>query len=402
VTDAELGVIDTPAFQRLHHVRQLGLNYLVYPTAQHTRFSHSLGVLHVVSEFIDALRSGAIDSTSLEDEDVVQELRLAALLHDIGHHPFSHVLENEMESYDGNEANHTNLAKWIIENTSIKDHIGDYNLEHIHAIITRTHTDRICNSLVSSDLDADRLDYLLRDAYFTGVAYGAVDIHRILGIAQIREDNVVYDVKGLPTIESYLMARMSMYRAVYHHKTSTGFGLLLRRVYRKLRDEGTIYTLEQIKSLNEFSLHAYNDDYLFSKIRMRTKMDDDVAKMGEFIIHRKPLKLADIVYSYQIESNGYTHLAPLKYDKPSLSVAEDARISPEWIFYERVASKFVDLEESPIMIYDENESHPIPITKYRKSAITDFIDKTYFEDRVYTQPGRENDLKKAIRERYGP
>jgi HD superfamily phosphohydrolase len=380
----------------------LGLNYFVYPTAQHTRFSHSLGVLHVVSEFIDALRESSKNSHPLDDADVVQELRLAALLHDIGHHPYSHVLEKVIEEYDGPEANHTQIAKWFIGNTSVKDCVSGYNLDHIHAIITRTHTENICNSLVSSDLDADRLDYLLRDAYFTGVAYGAVDLHRILRIAEIRNQNVVFDVKGLPTIESYLMARMSMYRAVYHHKTSTGFSLLLERVYRKLREENKVCNLNHIKKYDEIELCSYNDYYLLSKLIEKVNDKDTYSKMAEFVLYRNPLKLADIAYSYQVGSNGYTHLAPLEHKKSVDSVSADTGISSEWIFYKRVRSKFVELEESPIMIYDKNETKPIPITEYKKSAIRDFIDKVYFEDRVYTTPGNEDKLKKAIRDRFGP
>lgn len=400
LTEKEVNVINAPVFQRLHHIQQLGLTYLVYPTARHTRFSHSLGTLYVVSEFIDALREHTDDSTPFETEHEVQVLRLACLLHDVGHHPFSHVIETPVEDYDGEEGKHENLAKWMIENTRIQDYLTEDEIEQIHAMITRTHTEGVYNSLVSSDLDADRLDYLLRDAYFTGVAYGTVDLHRLLGIARIKAKQIVYDVKGLTTIEAYLMARMAMYRAVYYHKTSAGFGLLLKRIYTHLRDEGEVYSLEEIKKFDEDELVSYNDNYIFKKLRQLMNTNGIYGKMAEAIIHRKPLKLTDAVHSYETESK-YTRLAPLQHNPPIQSLAKDAKIDPEWIFYDRAVSKFIEIEESPIMIDHEEWNDPIAITEYQNSAIRDLIDKRYFEDRVYTRHDNSPKLKTAIRDRFG-
>jgi HD superfamily phosphohydrolase len=401
LTETELKVINAPVFQRLHHVRQLGLSFLVYPTAQHSRFSHSLGVLYVVSEFIDALKERNDQSTTLDSPEDIQTLRLAALLHDIGHHPFSHVLENSIVQYDSEEAKHENFGKWIIENTSIRDQIEDYNIEKIGAMITKSHTERVYNSLISSDLDVDRLDYLLRDAYFTGVAYGAIDVHRLLGIVRIRDGNVVYDLKGLATIEAYLMARMAMYRAVYHHKTSIGFSLLLNKVYEHLRNNKSELSTSEIKTQDESEFCSYNDSYILGLVRDLAGNDNIIGQMANAIVHRHPLKLADVVHSYEVGSNGYTRLAPLRLEKPIQSLADDAGIEPDWILYKRVATKFIELDESPIMIDHEEWQEPLEISRYRKSAIADLIDKQYYEDRVYTHPDYVERLKTALSERYG-
>lgn len=401
LTEPEVKVINTPVFQRLHHVRQLGFSYLVYPTAQHTRFSHSLGTLYVVSEFIDALKERTDDSTPLESEDTIQEIRLAALLHDIGHHPFSHVIEKSVKDHDGDEAEHENLGHWLIRNTSISDAVEDYDVEQIGAMITHSHTEGVFNSLISSDLDADRLDYLLRDAYFTGVACGAIDVHRLLAIARIRNRSVVYDLKGLTTIEAYLMARMAMYRAVYHHKTTTAFGLLLKKVYESLRDDGGVYSTGEFQSLDEHHMCNYNDLYLLSKVRELAANTDTIGNMAHAIVYRIPPKLTDVVYSYQSGSNGYTRLAPLALEKPIQSLAKDAGIDPDWILYKRVSTKFVEEEESPIMINHQEWSQPVEISRYGKSAIADFTDKQYYEDRVYTHSNFEDKLKRAIVERFG-
>ncbi len=201
-------IIEHPWFQRLRRIKQLGLTHYVYPSAVHTRFQHALGCLHLMTQTIEVLKSKGHPITDEEKEGVL----LAILLHDIGHGPFSHTLEQSIVK----ELSHEELSFLILHEMN-----KEYNDRLSLAIeIFRDHyPKRFLHQLVSSQLDMDRLDYLSRDSFFTGVAEGTISVHRIIKMLTISNDELVVESKGIYSIENFIIARRLMYWQVYFHKT---------------------------------------------------------------------------------------------------------------------------------------------------------------------------------------
>ncbi len=202
-------IIKHPYLQRLNRIRQLGLTSLVYPGAQHTRFHHSLGAMHLMSEAIAQLRSKGHQITDEEAEGVLA----CILLHDIGHGPFSHALEHTLIQ----NLPHEKISLMLMEDMNISFN-GKLNLAL--QIFQNKYPKRFLHQLVSGQLDMDRLDYLRRDSFYTGVSEGNIGSARIIKMLNIKDDQLVVEAKGIYSIENFLMARRLMYWQVYLHKTS--------------------------------------------------------------------------------------------------------------------------------------------------------------------------------------
>lgn len=202
-------VLQHPYVQRLNRIRQLGLSYLVYPGAMHSRFGHSLGAMHLMHEAIAALRLKDVKITENEETAAM----IAILLHDIGHGPFSHVLEHTL--VEG--VTHEDISLLMMERINM-----DLNgqLDTAIAIFKNEYPKHFLHQLISSQLDVDRMDYLCRDSFFTGVQEGRVASERLLKMLDVRNDRLVVQVKGIYSVEKFLVARRLMYWQVYLHKTS--------------------------------------------------------------------------------------------------------------------------------------------------------------------------------------
>ena len=202
-------VLQHPYVQRLSRIRQLGLSYLVYPGAMHSRFGHSLGAMHLMQEAIQSLRLKDVEITADEETAAM----IAILLHDIGHGPFSHVLEHTI--VDG--VAHEDISLLMMERINL-----DLNgrLDTAIAIFKNEYPKHFLHQLISSQLDVDRMDYLCRDSFFTGVQEGRVASERLLKMLDVRDDRLVVQVKGIYSVEKFLVARRLMYWQVYLHKTS--------------------------------------------------------------------------------------------------------------------------------------------------------------------------------------
>ncbi len=222
--------LNSKEFQRLRRIRQLGGAYQVYHTAEHSRFSHSLGTYEIVRKMVE--ENDSISSQINELDKVV--VMLAGLLHDIGHGPYSHSFEL-ISSFSHEEMtvrilNENSQIHQVLENTLP-------NLSHMVAsVIDGTHENTILSSLISGQLDADRMDYLLRDAYFTGTKYGEFDIQRILRTIRIKDNKLVVKQSGMHSVEDYIMARYHMYLQVYYHPTARSYELLLKAFFKRLYD----------------------------------------------------------------------------------------------------------------------------------------------------------------------
>ena len=218
-------IIQHRYFQRLNRIKQLGLSSFVYPGAQHTRMLHSLGAMHLMGEAIAQLRLTG-QNISATEEDAA---RACMLLHDIGHGPFSHTLENSIVQ----GTSHEDISLWMMQR--INDDF-DGRLETALQIFTNQYPKHFLHQLVASQLDMDRLDYLSRDSFFCGVSEGIIGASRIIKMLNLHNDKLVVEAKGIYSIEKFLVARRLMYWQVYLHKTSVAAEKMLINILKRAKE----------------------------------------------------------------------------------------------------------------------------------------------------------------------
>src|SRR3989475_4811967 len=297
ITEEERLLIDSPLFQRLRRISHLGLAGYVYPGATHSRFSHCLGSLYVM----DKIASSLIEDEVLDYEDL-EILRLAALLHDAGHYPFSHVIEGTMKNIDKDNAKHEQLGAFLVEETSLKESIAKIcNPEDIVAILKGSFSrPPLFQYLTSSSLDVDKMDYLQRDSIHTGVGYGAFDVDRLLNCLESdrpqEPTKLVVAKKGRQAIEDFLLGRFHMFQSVYHHKSVVAFELMLDRIADTLIRNGMLEDLSRIKESiqkDEGWFGDYDDAYVWQVFKAN-KFGPSVAnQLVRKLLSRDSLKMAD-------------------------------------------------------------------------------------------------------------
>ena len=224
-------VLQHPYVQRLNRIRQLGLSYLVYPGAMHSRFGHSLGAMHLMHEAITSLRLKGVEIT---DEEATSAM-IAILLHDIGHGPFSHVLEHTLVE----SVTHEDISLLMMQriNEDLAESRSEKGpLDRAIAIFKNEYPKHFLHQLISSQLDVDRMDYLCRDSFFTGVQEGRVASERLLKMLDVRDDRLVVQVKGIYSVEKFLVARRLMYWQVYLHKTSVAAEQQLIKILSRAKE----------------------------------------------------------------------------------------------------------------------------------------------------------------------
>lgn len=286
--DLIFDLIEHPFFQRLRRIKQLGLTGLVYPGAIHTRFQHALGAMHLIKQAIDVLRQKGIE-ISIEEE---QAAIIAILLHDIGHGPFSHALENCIV----HNMSHEDLTLLFFEELN-REYDGRLSLAI--SIFKNQYSKRFLHQLVSSQLDVDRLDYLSRDSFFTGVSEGIVGTERIIKMLNVSNDNLVVDVKGIYSVEKFVLARRLMYWQVYLHKTVVGAEQLLIKVLKRaeiLTKQGVEMFLTP--SLKQFFEHNYSyDDFVTnpSLLNLFANLDDDEVMICVKMWQHHPDKILSVL-----------------------------------------------------------------------------------------------------------
>lgn len=327
-----LKIIDTPEFQRLRRIRQLGLSSYTFPTSVHDRFSHSLGVTFLVGIMYDNLNVPNKIKVSLPDGNEIEItkeqlkllLKLAGLLHDIGHGPFSHAFEKITKK------DHEELSISIISNengyifpilNSIKDELlAKYSVNWIIDIIKGTFTPIWAKELISSQLDADRMDYLLRDAYMCGVNYASFDykwLFQNLEIGQIDSDHnrqglIINANKGIHAVESFIVSRYHMYEQVYFHKTTRGFEVIAQKIFKRIKE--LIENGEEVSFLNKNLLNFINDNsdiqaylslddfnlYTHFNHWINNSTDNILQSLCTSLINRKPFKMVKEVVNKEL------------------------------------------------------------------------------------------------------
>lgn len=277
-----LDLIDTPEFQRLRRIRQLGSSFGTYHGAEHTRFGHSLGALHIMERILQRLQ----EANGRLDEETVAVALAAALLHDVGHAPFSHALEYLLTPDTGHE-------QWtrrvLLEDTGITRVLRtvDGSLpEKVADVLAGRSQPAWVSRLVSSQLDVDRMDYLLRDALFTGAEYGRFQLERIIHTLVLHGDQPAVQAKGINAIEEYVLARHFMYWRVYLHKTVRGAEMLLRAALRRARQLGE---LPEPKTVEEY-LALDDADILVALKRWTRHADPVLSDLSRRYLARRLLK----------------------------------------------------------------------------------------------------------------
>ena len=271
-------IIAHPYFQRLRRISQMGMSYLVYPGAHHTRFHHALGGLHLMQKAVDMLRFKGVEITKEEEEG----LYVAILMHDIGHGPFSHAMEHSI--VEG--VSHENISLLIMEEMNKE---FNQSLTLGIEIFKGSYPRKFMNQLVSSQLDMDRLDYLKRDSFYTGVPEGNINSERIITMLNVVDGQLVVEEKGIYSVEKFLVARRLMYWQVYLHKTGVAAEQLLIRVLKRAKE--LIESGQKLECSPAFSYFLHNkvseDNFDASVLKTFSRLDDYdiISAMKNWIDH---------------------------------------------------------------------------------------------------------------------
>ena len=246
--DIIFDLIEHPYFQRLRRIKQLGLTHMVFPGALHTRFHHALGSMHLMTKAIEVLRSKGTKITEKEAQGVC----IAILLHDIGHGPFSHALEHSIV----NGISHEEISTFFMDALN-KEFKGKLDLAL--KIFRNEYHKKFLHQLVSSQLDMDRLDYLKRDSFYSGVSEGVISTDRIITMLNVKNDELAIEEKGIYSIEKFIIARRLMYWQVYLHKTVVSAENLLIKILKRAKELAALNVdLFATPALRKFLYHKYN------------------------------------------------------------------------------------------------------------------------------------------------
>jgi len=374
VYDHELEIIDNPIFQRLRRIRQLSGAHLTYPAAQHTRFEHSLGVMHIASQAGQALKEKEI----LKSDDI-ETLRLAGLLHDIGHGPFSHLFEEIIQQ---KKISHEDFGKHLI----LKSEIGDilskngYDKRSITEVAFGDSKYQYLNEIVSGTLSADMMDYLLRDGYFTGAEHAKIDHKRLTQSLDVHKKKLALERSALYSFESMMHSRYQMFKAVYFHKTVRAAEVMLLEVLRLSDDEFGFTSF----NMNEFV--KLTDEYVLSIIL--SSKSSKLKRARKFAEDYQNRKLLKCVYERILTSKML--LEKTKTNEIRASISKKSKVDENEIFVDSSVTPSIPLTPSKkeskqiILITNENgkpQAQELPISKIPVvSAISGFMNIL----RVYT------------------
>ncbi|MBS7625897.1 HD domain-containing protein [Candidatus Bathyarchaeota archaeon] len=236
ITEWERSIIDTAPVQRLRRIRQLSGAQYAYPAANHTRFEHSLGTMHLAGILAESL-------PSLSPEEKVK-VKMASLLHDVGHGPYSHLFETLLSKYLGKT--HEDMSLWIIRESEVGRALERIGLDPeevgLISVGRLARPDKpYLNQIIRSSVDVDKMDFLLRDSYHTGASYGTIDIFRLIYTMDILDGNLAVDATALSTLETFLLARLESFRAIYFHRTTRAAQIMLIKALEKAKDELNLF-----------------------------------------------------------------------------------------------------------------------------------------------------------------
>ncbi|GEL11760.1 hypothetical protein SAMN05192550_2866 [Flavobacterium glycines] len=350
-------LIQHPYFQRLRRISQMGLSYLVYPGANHTRFHHALGCMHLMQKAVDVLRFKGV-SISEEEENA---LYIAILLHDIGHGPFSHAMEKSIVE----DVHHEEISLLFMRqlNTEFKGKLslaikifeGDYHRKFML-------------QLISSQLDMDRMDYLKRDSFYSGVAEGNVNSERLIQMMNVEDDVLVIEEKGIYSVEKFLMSRRLMYWQAYLHKTSLVAELVLTKILKRAKEltlKGVVLPCSEplqffmqnkidFESFDTITLDLFSqlDDFdIISALKAWQRHNDFIlSSLSKMIINRDLLKIQ--LTSDKVAIDDLTPLKERLVSEHNISLAD----TNYFIFKGKIKNQAYDKEAEPIRILKKDRT----------------------------------------------
>ena len=357
--------LDSKEFQRLRRIRQLGGDFQVYPTAEHSRFSHSLGVYEIVRRMVTEIKSLCVELTEYEKVCVM----LAGLLHDVGHGPFSHAFEHVT-----NHSHEEYTAKIILGNTELNSILRAVSRklpEDIVSIIQHTHENDILNQIVSGQLDADRMDYLLRDSYFTATSYGQFDLERILRTMRVRKTSegrkvIVVKHTGIHSVEDYIMARYQMYWQVYYHPVARSYEAVFIQLFNRLKDifkdnkdyfedmKVLVPFLEKVEVSEEEYFRLDENSLLYCCALIQDKDDVIAADLAKRLQNRKLFEYVDYneenlaQIQNMLRDNGYDEQYYLRIENVEASVYSPYK--GRKILIEKLDGQIVALEKASTIV----------------------------------------------------
>ena len=350
-------LIQHPYFQRLRRISQMGLSYLVYPGAHHTRFHHALGCMHIMQKAIEVLRFKGV-SISDEEENA---LLVAILLHDIGHGPFSHAMEHSIVE----DVNHEAISLLFMKNLNEE---FDGKLSLAIQIFKGDYHRKFMLQLISSQLDMDRMDYLKRDSFYSGVAEGNISSDRLIQMMTVVDDQLVIEEKGIYSVEKFLMARRLMYWQVYFHKTSLAAELILTKVLKRAKEltqkgvelncsEPLLYFMNnkiELASFDNNTLEKFAnlDDFdIISALKNWINNDDFIlSNLSKMIINRDLLK---IKLNSEKFSKADLKTLQLEFSKDNQISIQDSNY---FIFKGKIKNQAYSIQAEPIRILKKDNT----------------------------------------------
>lgn len=360
-----LDLIDTREFQRLRRIKQLGTASFTFHGAEHTRFNHSLGVYEITRRIISQFQRN-YKSVSAKDGLWDPKERLvalcAALLHDVGHGPFSHTFEGIFNT------NHEQITGLIItspetEINKVLRRLGDDFPDRVAQVIDKTYPNRQVVELISSQIDADRMDYLLRDAFYAGVSYGTFDLTRILRVIRPFNDKIVFDFSGMHAVEDYIVSRYQMYMQVYFHPVSRGMEQVLKHLLARAK---WCYKQDDIPMKTPIGLL---EPFLFEKWTLEDYIRLDDTVVNSYFVHwsqEEDHVLADLAYRF-LNRKPYKSIIVNEKEVTQLSIA--------------LKEELYNFDYDPEYYFSENSSYDLPYDHYRpdrlsKNTQIDLVTKT--------------------------
>ena len=389
-SQVEKQLIDSPAFQRLRRIRQLAGAHLVYPSAQHSRFEHSLGAMHIAGLAGETL----LGKGYIDHAEVVQDLRLAALLHDIGHGPFSHLFEEVLE-YNCNTS-HEELGKKIIIQSEIAD-ILERHGSSAHQICRLSFGEskvNFMNEIISGGLSADIMDYLPRDGLFTGAEYAKLDYHRLVSSLEVSKNRLAINRSALNSLESMLISRYEMFKAVYFHKTVRSAEVMLLR---------SMIAADEALGLTDTSLQKYlmlTDEATLERL---CTLSGRYAFSGKMARDYRDRRLLKSVYEKFLHKRDRQRMDKKALEALASHIADVADVDSNYVFVDVSRAPSMPLTPSKeemysVLVADKDRVYEMPMSEIPLvESISGFFDML----RVYTTSENREKVERAIKKVLG-
>ena len=391
VSKTEKDIVDTFPMQRLHRLRQLAGAEYVYPGANHTRFEHSIGTMYLAQRVTE--NSNLAQHLSTEESVMI---RLAALLHDVGHGPFSHVFEHLLEKFL--DKTHEEMTAWIIEKSEVSDVLkkAGYDAKAIAKLATGSLNRKgknFMDQIIQSAVDVDKLDFIVRDTYHTGAEYGNVDVFRLIHMLDVLDEGLAVDAGALSALESFILARIESFKSIYFHRVSRAAQIMLAAAMEKAKDElglVTFKTTEEYLNLNDYTV--------WTGLKLCSKSH----AIMENLERRRLLKCA-YDQTFHVRDKAISKLFSAEQNRNEMrdKIAEKARVSPQFVVIDVPTLPSVPYHHSALMepmeipVFHTKDGRKTPQRLSDLSRIFDALRGFINVIRVYAEEEHRTQVSKA-------